>query len=157
MEENKTSATPIENINTGNPDFLFINGEHLKTDEIIQKYQELKDFRDVPLKYLQKAVRVMMEEDELKVYQAELIKMQDYLEKTNGKMIILFEGRDASGKGGTIRRVTRYMNEKHYRVVALGKPTEEQKLSGIFRGMCSIFHMEEKLLCSTEAGTTEQW
>ncbi len=42
-------------------------------------------------------------------------------------MIILFEGRDAAGKGGTIRRVTRYMNEKHYRIVALGKPTEEQR------------------------------
>ena len=42
-------------------------------------------------------------------------------------MIILFEGRDASGKGGTIRRVTRYMNEKRYRVVALAKPTEEEK------------------------------
>ena len=41
-------------------------------------------------------------------------------------MIILFEGRDAAGKGGTIRRVTRYMNPKHYRVVALGKPTQEQ-------------------------------
>jgi polyphosphate kinase 2 len=42
-------------------------------------------------------------------------------------MIILFDGRDASGKGGTIRRVTRYMNEKHYRVVALGKPSRSQK------------------------------
>jgi Uncharacterized conserved protein len=41
------------------------------------------------------------------------------------RMIVLFEGRDAAGKGGTIRRVTHYMNEKHYRVVALGKPTEE--------------------------------
>jgi polyphosphate kinase 2 len=42
-------------------------------------------------------------------------------------MVILFDGRDASGKGGTIRRVTRYMNEKRYRVVALGKPSEHQK------------------------------
>ena len=42
-------------------------------------------------------------------------------------MIILFEGRDASGKGGAIRRITRYMNNKHYRVVALGKPTETQR------------------------------
>jgi len=48
-------------------------------------------------------------------------------------MIILFEGRDAAGKGGTIRRVTRYMNEKHYRVVALGKPTEEQKTQWFFQ------------------------
>ena len=48
-------------------------------------------------------------------------------------MIILFEGRDAAGKGGTIRRVTRYMNEKHYRVVALGKPTDEQKTQWFFQ------------------------
>ena len=64
---------------------------------------------------------------ELKVYQAELIKMQAHLERTGKKLIILFDGRDASGKGGTIRRVTRYMNEKHYRVVALGKPNAVQR------------------------------
>ena len=63
----------------------------------------------------------------LKPYQAELIKMQMHLERTGKKMIILFDGRDASGKGGTIRRVTRYMNEKRYRVVALGKPNEIQQ------------------------------
>ncbi|MGD8257287.1 MAG: hypothetical protein PVH56_06930 [Desulfobacterales bacterium] len=65
--------------------------------------------------------------EELKPYQAELIKMQRHLERTGKKMVILFDGRDASGKGGTIRRVTRYMNEKRYRVVALGKPSEQQK------------------------------
>ncbi len=65
--------------------------------------------------------------EELKPYQAELIKMQEHLERTGKKMIILFDGRDASGKGGTIRRVTRYMNEKRYRVCALGKPSEVQK------------------------------
>ncbi len=65
--------------------------------------------------------------EELKPYQAELIKMQEHLERTGKKMIILFDGRDASGKGGTIRRVTRYMNEKRYRVTALGKPNNAQK------------------------------
>ena len=50
-------------------------------------------------------------------------------------MIILMEGRDASGKGGAIRRITRYMNEKHYRVVALGKPSDVQKHSGTFKDM----------------------
>jgi polyphosphate kinase 2 len=65
--------------------------------------------------------------EELKPYQAELIKMQVHLERTGKKMVILFDGRDASGKGGTIRRVTRYMNEKRYHVVALGKPNETQK------------------------------
>ncbi len=64
---------------------------------------------------------------ELVPYQAELIKLLQHLEKTRRKMIIHFDGRDASGKGGTIRRVVRYLNEKHYRVVALGKPTDEQR------------------------------
>ena len=66
-------------------------------------------------------------ERELQPYQVELLKLQRHLEAHSKRMIVLFEGRDAAGKGGTIRRVTRYMNEKHYRVVALGKPTEEQR------------------------------
>ena len=73
------------------------------------------------------AVRKRRMEEELKPFQVELLKLQDHLEAHNQRMIVLFEGRDAAGKGGTIRRVTRYMNEKHYRVVALGKPTEEQR------------------------------
>jgi polyphosphate kinase 2 len=72
-------------------------------------------------------------EQSLKPFQAELILMQKYLEKTKRRLIILFEGRDASGKGGTIRRVTRYMNEKHYRVVALGKPTDAQRTQWFFQ------------------------
>lgn len=84
-------------------------------------------------KIRKKALRRYFREEELKPYQAELIKMQQYLEQTGKRMIILFEGRDASGKGGTIRRVTRYMNEKHYRVVALGKPTEHEKTQWFFQ------------------------
>ena len=72
-------------------------------------------------------------EQSLKPYQAELIGLQQYLEDTNKRMIILYEGRDASGKGGTIRRVARYMNEKHYRVVALGKPTQQQRSQWYFQ------------------------
>ena len=80
-----------------------------------------------------KALRRYLREEELKPYQAELIKMQQHLEETGKRMIILFEGRDASGKGGTIRRVARYMNEKHYRIVALGKPTEHEKTQWFFQ------------------------
>lgn len=67
------------------------------------------------------------QDNQLEPYQVELLKLQDHLEATDRKMIVLFEGRDAAGKGGTIRRVTRHMNERHYRVVALGKPTEEER------------------------------
>ncbi len=84
---------------------------------------------DKILKVLKKA----KEERILKPYQAELILMQKYLEQSKRRMIILFEGRDASGKGGTIRRVTRYMNEKHYRVVALGKPSAAARTQWFFQ------------------------
>ncbi len=80
-----------------------------------------------------KAVRRYRREQALKPYQAELIRMQQYLETSGTRMIILFEGRDAAGKGGTIRRVTRYMNEKHYRVVALGKPSDQEKTQWFFQ------------------------
>jgi polyphosphate kinase 2 len=65
--------------------------------------------------------------------------MHKYLENAERKMIVLFEGRDAAGKGGTIRRVTRYMNEKRYRVVALGKPTEEQRNQWYFQRYVAHF------------------
>jgi polyphosphate kinase 2 len=74
-----------------------------------------------------KAVKRFRREKQLRPYQAELIKMQQYLEEHGERMIIISEGHDAAGKGGTIRRVTRYMNPRHYRVVALGRPTEEQQ------------------------------
>ncbi|MEE8498806.1 MAG: polyphosphate kinase 2 [Acidimicrobiia bacterium] len=72
-------------------------------------------------------------------YQVELLKLQDHLEATQTPMIVLFEGRDASGKGGTIRRVKRYMNEKRARVVALGKPTTEQKTQWYFQRYVTHF------------------
>lgn len=79
--------------------------------------------------FAEKATRDKM----LKPYQVELLKLQRHLEEQQIPMIVLFEGRDASGKGGTIRRITRFMNEKRYRVVALGKPTEAQLTQWYFQ------------------------
>src|SRR3954447_12596515 len=75
----------------------------------------------------------------LRPWQVELLKLQRHLEDEDLRMIVLFEGRDAAGKGGTIRRVTRYMNEKHYRVVALGRPTEEQRSQWYFQRYVAHF------------------
>ncbi|MCF7822474.1 MAG: polyphosphate kinase 2 [Mariprofundaceae bacterium] len=86
-----------------------------------------------------KIITKYLQERELKPYQAELIKLQRHLDNTKQRMIILFEGRDAAGKGGTIRRVTRYMNEKHYRVIALGKPTEHQLTQWYFQKYVAQF------------------
>ena len=95
--------------------------------------------------------------EELKPYQAELIKMQLHLERTGKKMVILFDGRDASGKGGTIRRVTRYMNEKRYRVVALGKPSEQQKTELHIKRYIEHFPRPERSFFSIEVGIIEPW
>jgi len=92
-------------------------------DQIIALKEEIKELKGSKKKAQARYDR----EQALKPYQAELICLQQYLEETNKRMIILYEGRDASGKGGTIRRVARYMNEKHYRIVALGKPTQRQR------------------------------
>ncbi len=89
----------------------------------IQKHLKKKDKEEI----IEGALKSLYEAEELKPYQVELLKLQRHLENTNKKMVILFDGRDASGKGGTIRRITRYLNEKRYRAVALGKPTEDQK------------------------------
>ncbi len=72
-------------------------------------------------------------------YQVELLKLQKHLEAEQTPMIVLFEGRDASGKGGTIRRVIRFMNEKRARVVALGKPTDQQRTQWYFQRYVSRF------------------
>ena len=102
-------------------------------DELIAQFAQLSLENKQLRKETKKAVKRRRRELELKPYQAELIKMQQYLEQEALRMIIIFEGRDAAGKGGTIRRVTRYMNEKHYRVVALGKPSEVQKTQWYFQ------------------------
>ena len=112
---------------------VMVDGDEVLLEDLVAQYQRIREDNRKLYKMKNKAERRYLREEELKPYQAELIRLQKYLEETGTRMIILFEGRDAAGKGGTIRRVTRYMNEKHYRVVALGKPTEEQRTQWFFQ------------------------
>jgi polyphosphate kinase 2 len=85
-------------------------------------------------------LRAALDKDKpLHPFQVELLKLQRHLEAQQIPMIVVFEGRDASGKGGTIRRITRFMNEKRFRVVALGKPSEEQKTQWYFQRYVTRF------------------
>lgn len=63
----------------------------------------------------------------------ELAKLQDALTKKNDKVVIIFEGRDASGKDGTIRRITKCLNPKAVKVKSLDKPTDREKNSWYFQ------------------------
>jgi len=66
-------------------------------------------------------------EDELEKLQGELVKLQYWVRKTGAKIIIIFEGRDAAGKGGVIKRITERVSPRVFKVVALPAPTEREK------------------------------
>ena len=59
--------------------------------------------------------------------QTEMVRMQNWLIESGKRLMILFEGRDSAGKGGAIMRFIRYINPRHYRVVALNKPTSQER------------------------------
>jgi len=122
-----------------NPEQINVEGRTVKLQDYVQEHQQLAEENTRLKTERKKAIKRYRREEELKPFQAELLRVQQYLEEKQRRMIILFEGRDAAGKGGTIRRVTRYMNEKHYRVVALGKPTEEQKTQWYYQKYVSTF------------------
>ncbi|ADZ68822.1 polyphosphate kinase 2 [Polymorphum gilvum] len=70
---------------------------------------------------------------ELLRLQAELVKLQDWVQHTGYKLVVLFEGRDAAGKGGVIKRITQRLNPRICRVVALPAPTEREKSQWYFQ------------------------
>src|SRR6202008_700696 len=65
--------------------------------------------------------------------QGELVKLQSWVVKTRHKLVILFEGRDAAGKGGVIKRITQRLNPRVCRVVALPAPTERERTQWYFQ------------------------
>lgn len=81
----------------------------------------------------QEILRTIQYEDELLKLQAELVDLQQWVAKYKKRVCVVFEGRDASGKGGCIRRFTEHLNPRSMRIVALTKPTEVEKGQWYFR------------------------
>lgn len=69
----------------------------------------------------------------LRQQQEELIKLQNWVIANNKKVVVLFEGRDAAGKGGAIRRITEYINPRHFRIVALNIPSDDERKQWFFQ------------------------
>ena len=82
---------------------------------------------------IKKVLRNVRYEEELKLLQAELVTLQQWVTKKKLRVAILFEGRDAAGKGGSIKRFTEHLNPRSMRVVALSKPTEVEQGQWYFR------------------------
>ena len=80
-----------------------------------------------------KKLRKTAYERELGRLQIELVKMQEWIKESGHRVVVLFEGRDAAGKGGTIKRITEAMNPRNCQVVALPAPTEREKTMWYFQ------------------------
>ena len=72
-------------------------------------------------------------EKELYRLQVELVKLKEWIIHNDLKVVVIFEGRDAAGKGGVIKRITERLNPRVAKVVALGKPTEREKTQWYFQ------------------------
>ncbi|MCI2228200.1 polyphosphate kinase 2 [Polaribacter sp. MSW13] len=80
-----------------------------------------------------RAIRYVDYQRKLKKLQVELIRMQTWAINNNERVIVVFQGRDAAGKGGAIRRITERINPRHMRIVALPKPTEDEQSQWYFQ------------------------
>lgn len=104
--------------------------ECLKQFEEMEKRNAKKGNRRVPIWIKEE---VLQYEEELQKLQIELLKLQKYVKEKGLKVLILFEGRDAAGKGGTIKRVREHLNPRGARVVALNKPSDVEKTQWYFQ------------------------
>jgi polyphosphate kinase 2 len=114
------------------------NGEHLLSDETNGSSNGHGDIHhgdihhgDVKASAHEVSSKVFLKE--LARMQIELVKLQEWVKHEGLKVVVLFEGRDAAGKGGVIKRITESLNPRICRVVALGRPTERERTSWYFQ------------------------
>jgi polyphosphate kinase 2 len=112
MEERKLSAEDVKKLNSKLGLLSLLSKEPLNLERGIRNVE-----------YQKKLVKL----------QTELIKLQTWLIEKNQRIIVIFEGRDAAGKGGAIRRITERINPRHMRIVALSKPTEDEQSQWYFQ------------------------
>ena len=94
----------------------------------------------------EKSIRYIDYVKKLKKLQVELVRMQSSIIENNQRVIVIFEGRDAAGKGGAIRRMTERINPRHFRIVALPRPTEEEQSQWYFQRYIKEFPKAGEIL-----------
>jgi polyphosphate kinase 2 len=106
------------------------------TIEDLTEVKKRKDLIEIALKKempVQKALRNLRYEEELRLLQIEMVNFQQWVKKEGIRVAIIFEGRDAAGKGGAIKRFKQHLNPRSTRVVALSKPTDVERGQWYFR------------------------
>jgi len=105
--------------------------EELKNGKKVEKEDKSKEKSDKVQIWVKK--EKLAYEKELIRLQVELLKLQNYVKEKGLKILMIFEGRDAAGKGGTIKRITEHLNPRGARVVALEKPSEKESTQWYFQ------------------------
>ena len=95
--------------------------------------EQLRKENDALRQFHSEADQYYMKMKELEIYQAKLVKLLTRIEEKSQKVVVLFDGRDAAGKGSLIGSIAQYLNPKHCRSVALGRPTDEEKSQWYFQ------------------------
>jgi polyphosphate kinase len=93
-------------------------------------------------------------EKELRELQIQLCRLQDWVKHKGLRVIVVFEGRDAAGKGGTIKAITERVSPRVFRVVALPAPSSREKTQMYFQRTSHIFLPPARSSSSIAAGTT---
>ncbi|MBD3268279.1 polyphosphate kinase 2 [bacterium] len=94
---------------------------------------DVKEVKTCDVKPEIKKIKNKVYEEELQKLQVELVKLQEWIKQKQLKVVVIFEGRDAAGKGGVIKRITQSLNPRICRVIALGTPTEREKTQWYFQ------------------------
>jgi polyphosphate kinase len=89
--------------------------------------------KEKPKEHKEHKLKKKVYERELERLQVELVKLQEWIRQKGLRVVVVFEGRDAAGKGGVIKRITESLNPRICRVVALGTPTEREKSQWYFQ------------------------
>lgn len=117
----------------------FKDGEEIDTHQNLKHKSKNFKRKRKELKQKGKKVQIWVKketleyEKELTLLQIELLKFQNYVKEEGLKVLMIFEGRDAAGKGGTIKRITEHLNPRGARIVALGKPGDIEKTQWYFQ------------------------
>jgi polyphosphate kinase len=99
-------------------------------------------------------VKKRVYEKELLRLQAEVVVLQEWVRVEGKRVVVVFEGRDAAGKGSTIKRVTQYLNPRVARIAALPVPTERERTQWYFHRYVEQLPAAGEIFSSTAAGTT---
>lgn len=98
-----------------------------KSDEVIDFLVDKKIIKE------SKLIKQYEYEKQMRQLQYAMVQLQAHIIKSNQRLLVVFEGRDAAGKGGTIKRIVQNINPKKYKVIALSKPTEQEQNQWYFQ------------------------